>query len=82
MIVKKGGGGGGVEAHYEQPVLSPTTVEEAAPAPVRAEERGKGRATSEKSINSELLPLMKEMKERDGEIREEIRWRETHLMRS
>ena len=47
-------------------MLSPTIVEEAAPALVRAKERGKGRATSEKSINSELLTLMKEMKERDG----------------
>ena len=34
---------GGIKDYTEQPVLSPT-IEEAAPAPVRAEERGKRRA--------------------------------------
>ena len=59
MIVKKGGGG--FEAHFKQPVLSPTTTEEAAPAPIRAEERGKRRATNKESSNFELLTLMKEI---------------------
>ena len=78
MIVKKGGGGA-FEAHFEQPVLSPTTVEEAAPALVRVEERGKRRATSEENSNSKWLTLMKEMRQRDGQIREELRWWETHF---
>ena len=60
-------------------MLSPTNVEEATSALVRVEERGKRRATSEERGNSELLTLMKEMRERDGQIREELRWRETHF---
>ena len=41
---------------------------------------GKKRATTEESINSELLAMLKEMneeiKERDEKIKEELRWRD------
>ena len=51
----------GFEDYPEQPVLSPTT-EEAASAPIRTEERGKGRAVEQESSYSELLSLLKEMR--------------------
>ena len=73
---------GGFEAHLEQPMLSPT-IEEAELTHIRAENRGKQRVEVEESINSELLILLKEMKaeikERDEQNKEELRWRDNHL---
>ena len=43
-------------------MLSPT-IEEAAPTPVRAEERGKRRAKVQENYNTEILSLLKEMRE-------------------
>ena len=45
--------------------------------------KGKMRATTEESSNSELLAMLKdikeELKERDEKIREELRWRDNFL---
>ena len=63
-------------------VLSPTT-DQATPTPARVEERGKQMTETEANNNSELLTLLKEMKEerreRDGQVREELKWRDNHL---
>ena len=84
--------GGGYEAHLEQPVLSPT-INQGSPAQTEAEnedncsaeqlftqeqkKKGKNKATTEASNNSELLGLLKEMKEemggRDEQIRDKLR---------
>ena len=73
---------GGFEAHSEQPMLYPTT-EEVAPTQIRAENRGKQITEAEKSNNSELLKLIKEMRDemrgRDEQLWEELRWRDNHL---
>ena len=62
-------------------MISPA-AHQGTPAPTRAEERGKQRATTEESNIFELLSLLKEMKaemrERDKQIREELRWRDNH----
>ena len=59
-------------------MLSPT-VDKATPAQSIAIEKGKIRSTSEKSITSELLILMQEMRDkmrgRDEKLMEELRWR-------
>ena len=73
---------GGFEAYSEQLVLSPTT-DKAASTPAKVEDRGKRRAAVEEISTTELLSLLKEMKEevreRDEQIREELRWRNIHL---
>ena len=72
----------GFEDYTEQPVLSPT-IEEAALAPIRAEEKGKRRVEAKENYNTEMLSLLKEMREelkqRDEQLKEELRWRDTHI---
>ena len=59
------------------------TVEEVAPAHIRAETRGKQRAEEEKIITSKLLILIKELRDemrgRDEQLKKELRWRDNHL---
>ena len=54
------------------------TVEEITSSPLRTENRDKQRAEEQESSNSELMKLIKEMREIDGKIREELRWRDNH----
>ena len=63
-------------------MLSPNT-DQGTSTQTRAKERGKQRAGIKESSTSKLLVILKEMKEemreRDGQLREELRWRDTHL---
>ena len=63
-------------------MISPTT-DQATPIPARVEERGKQITETEANSNSELLTLLKEIKEerreRDGQVRGELKWRDNHL---
>ena len=80
--MKKRGGGGCYEAYSEQLVLTPTT-DQRVPAQTGVEERGKHRVAMEESSNSNLLVVLKEMKEqmreRDKKMRGELRWIDNHL---
>ena len=71
---------GAFEYYTEQLALFPTTVEETAAPSVITENRGKQRAKAKESSSSELLVLMKEMREemriRDEQLKEEMRWRD------
>ena len=73
---------GGFEAYSKQPMLFPI-ADQATPTPTRAKERGKQRDENEASSHSEMLTLLKEMKEkmreRDEQVREKLRWRDNHL---
>ena len=68
------------EDYTEQPVLSLTIVEETTAPLVITKTRGKRRAEVQESSNSELLSLLtemkKEMRRRDEQLRDELRWRD------
>ena len=70
---------GGFEAYVEQPVLSPT-IDQGTSAPNRVEERRKQKEETEERSTSELLLLLKEkgkeMRGKDEQLREELRWRD------
>ena len=61
-------------------MLTPT-IDQGESTQNKADERGKQRAENDESSHSELLTLMREMKnkmkERDEQLREELRWRDT-----
>ena len=60
-----------------------STADQGALAQTGAEKRGKKKIVIDESNISELLALLKEMKEEmreiDEQIREELRWRDNHL---
>ena len=66
--------------YTKQLALFPTTVEDTATPPIITENRGKQRAKAKEISSSEMLVLMKEMREemriRDEQLKEEMRWRD------
>ena len=73
---------GNFEDYIKQPVLFPAIVEEITTPLVRTKNRGKERAEAKESSSSELLVLMKEMREemriKDEQLREELRLRDNN----
>ena len=73
---------GDFEAYSEHPMLS-RTINQGTLALTRAEEIGKQKTATEESSTSELLSLLKEMKEEmmemDEQMREKLRWRDNYL---
>ena len=59
-------------------MLTPT-IDQGALAQTGVEEKEKQRAAIEESNTSELLVLLKEMKERDEQLKEKLRWRDIHV---
>ena len=74
---------GGFEDYTGQLVLSPTTIEEIAAPPIITKSRRNRKATCEERSNHELLILLKymrdEMRGRDEQLKEGLRWREKHF---
>ena len=81
-IEENWGGGGGVEDYPEKPVLSPKAEEDIMTAQNKAE-RGIRTIEKQESNTSALFSLLTEMREemkrRDQQFKEELRWRDKTL---